>query len=356
MEEAKVAPAAYATPAANPESGDLYVQKTPTWVVVVRGFQVAFSFIILAMCGYLIHGKAMDANVFALVVCLMTWIVVGYVLVTEKVPSANGAYNIWAVIALDALMTIFWLASMGANAAQRTSFKYDVDIEYCYNDGSAVSSNHCVVSKRDLAKRAAVSGPVGLAVMSAIAGLSAIVMLLFIATLVFHGHTFRLYNESKKSSTRDNATVEMHAQKTPMLGAQQQQPPSHAAYTEYQSQTQHQQAYSQTGYPPQTNQGAHAAPTVSDYNSPVQAYQGSYSPQQQFSGYPQSTPSPAPVSTPSPAPYELAQQNNGQQQHAGPYQLPGSQPYGAPQQQYQQPYSPHGTPAPGQPYYPPQQQ
>lgn len=34
----------------------------------MRGFQVFFAFVILAMCGYLIHGHAMDANVFALVV------------------------------------------------------------------------------------------------------------------------------------------------------------------------------------------------------------------------------------------------------------------------------------------------
>ncbi len=68
MEEAKVAPAAYAPPTANPESGERYIQQTPVWVVVVRGFQIAFSVIILAMCGYLIHGKALDANVFALVV------------------------------------------------------------------------------------------------------------------------------------------------------------------------------------------------------------------------------------------------------------------------------------------------
>jgi hypothetical protein len=106
----------------------------------------------------------------------MTWVVVAYTLVSEKVPDARGLYNIWAVLALDLLMAIFWLSSMGANAAQRASFIYNVNVEYCYNDGSTVNSNHCVVSKRDLERRAAVAGSVGLAVMSAIAGLSALVM------------------------------------------------------------------------------------------------------------------------------------------------------------------------------------
>lgn len=106
----------------------------------------------------------------------MTWVVALYALITEKVPSANGAYNIWAVLSLDLFMCIMWLASMGANAALRASFKYDVEVEYCYNDGSAVNSNHCVLAKRELEKRAAVAGSVGLAVMSAVAGLSALML------------------------------------------------------------------------------------------------------------------------------------------------------------------------------------
>ena len=106
----------------------------------------------------------------------MTWVVVAYAVVTEKFPGAHNLYNIWAVLSLDLLMAIFWLASMGANAALRASFIYDVDLLGCYNDGSAVNSNTCIVAKRGLVRRAAVAGPVGLAVMSAVAGLSALVM------------------------------------------------------------------------------------------------------------------------------------------------------------------------------------
>jgi hypothetical protein len=67
MQELKPAPTAYAAPAPA-SSKEPYIQQTPKWVVVVRGFQAFFAFVILAMCGYLIHGHAMDANVFALVV------------------------------------------------------------------------------------------------------------------------------------------------------------------------------------------------------------------------------------------------------------------------------------------------
>lgn len=106
---------------------------------------------------------------------MFTAIVVGYVLITEKVQSAQGAYNIWAVLALDSLMAVFWLASLGSNAALRATFTETVNIESCYNDGSTISSNHCTISGRDLTKRRAVAGQAGLAVMSAIAGVSALV-------------------------------------------------------------------------------------------------------------------------------------------------------------------------------------
>lgn len=74
MEEVKAAPAAYAAPApttttpASPGKEEQYIQTTPGWVIVVRGLQVLFALVIICLCGYLIHGKAMDANVFALVV------------------------------------------------------------------------------------------------------------------------------------------------------------------------------------------------------------------------------------------------------------------------------------------------
>ncbi len=75
---------------------------------------------------------------------------------------------------LDLFMAILWLASMGANAAQRAAFNVPVNAS-CYNDGSAVNSGHCVVSRREgIFSRAAVATQAGLAQISAIAGLSAL--------------------------------------------------------------------------------------------------------------------------------------------------------------------------------------
>ncbi|KAK3940435.1 hypothetical protein QBC46DRAFT_385378 [Diplogelasinospora grovesii] len=347
MAEMKPTAQSYATPttSSTPGSGEPYMVVTPLWCTVVRGFQIFISFLIVVLAGLLIHGYAMDANVFALVCGMMTWVVCTYALVSEKVPSANGAYNIWAVLALDLLMAIFWLSSMGANAALRASFVYDVTVDGCYNDGSAVSSNHCIVSRRGIEKRAAVASAAGLAEISAIAGLSALEMLLFIAVLVYNGHTFRMHHANRTAAAAVNpANVEMKAQETPMLSSSAQPAvvgPVYPQYTDQQAYQQQQYGQQQTGYPPQQQQ------------------------------------SPAPVSTPSPAPYQntagyvdpnTAQYQQQQQYQQQPYvqqqhqELQGAQAYGYQdpnaqyQQQQQQHYSPHGTPAQGQqPYHPPPQ-
>ena len=102
-----------------------------------------------------------------------------YAIVAEKAVGAHAAYNYWAIMSLDLFMAILWLSSMGANAALRATFVYNVDAE-CYNDGSAVNSGHCIVDgKRSLLTKretAAVATQAGLAEMSAIAGLSALEM------------------------------------------------------------------------------------------------------------------------------------------------------------------------------------
>ena len=181
--------------------------------------------------------------------------------------------------------------------------------------------------------------------------------LLFIATLVFHGHTFRMYHEGKKSAATSNGSAEAQAQQTPMLAPQQGSAPVYPAYAEYPSQTQPQpQGYPQ-GYPQAYPQATSSPPPVSAASPAPSAYTQAY-PQP----YPQTAVSPAPVSAPSPAPHELP--HNLVPQQTGPYQQPGSQPhngYPSQQAQYQQQvpqqpyYSPQGTPAPGQPYYPPAQ-
>ena len=105
---------------------------------------------------------------------LFTFIISIYALVVEKAPTCHAAYNYWAIMSLDLFMAILWLSSMGANAALRATFVTPVSAD-CWDDGSTVNAGHCIVS-RSLGKRAAVATQAGLAELSAVAGLSALMM------------------------------------------------------------------------------------------------------------------------------------------------------------------------------------
>lgn len=100
---------------------------------------------------------------------LITWVVIAYIVLTEKLPSAHQAYNIIAVLALDGFLVIMWLATFAAVAAKRAAFVVDVDVGSCYSDGSLIDSKTCFT------KRGVILFESGLAIMAAIAGLGALV-------------------------------------------------------------------------------------------------------------------------------------------------------------------------------------
>lgn len=191
-------------------------------------------------------------------------------------------------------MIVLWLASLGANAAFRGSFIYSVNAE-CYSDGSAINSGYCNVYKR-----AAVATPTGLAVLSSVAGVSAVPLLLFVVTFAYVTHFFRLEwakhsSDVEKASGLPAATPAQAAQSQAFIPQQQQPQPQWA-------QQQHQ-------------------PT--NYSAQNPAYD----------------------------PY-MAQQNTGYTGAQELYNQPVAQAQA--QEVRGSPYSPQGTPAPGQPYYPPQ--
>ncbi|CAK7209993.1 hypothetical protein SCUCBS95973_000639 [Sporothrix curviconia] len=195
--------------------GSYPVFPMPVAVIVARGFQTFISFVIMVMAGMLMHGLVLSAYAFAFVCGLFTLIIAVYAILAEKVTSCRAAYNYWAVFSLDLLMVIFWLASMGANAALRGTFKYSTEAE-CFDDGSTFNAGTCYTSKRDgiVVKRAAVAGKVGLAEISAIAGLSAVQMLLFAATFGYLAHQVRLHLKAQKQGIQsdDAGVVEMKGQ------------------------------------------------------------------------------------------------------------------------------------------------
>ncbi|RWA14223.1 hypothetical protein EKO27_g860 [Xylaria grammica] len=279
---------------ASARKGEILIP-TPKWFIGLRIAQIVISLIIVALAGFFIHGYYADSLGLAIASGILTWIIALYAILTEHSTACRSGYNTWAVLSLDLFMVILWLASLGANAAFRSSFIYSVDAD-CYSDGSAVNSGHCVVYKR-----AAVATPTGLAVLSSVAGVSAIPLLLFVITFAYVAHFFRLEwakygSDVEKASGYAPAPTHTPApvsQSQPFVNQQQQQLQPQWA------QQQHQPA----AYPPQ-----------------------------------------------SPAYDPYAQQNTGYTGAQGVY----TQTVPQPQEVHGSPYSPQGTPAPGQPYYPPQ--
>ncbi|ETS80398.1 hypothetical protein PFICI_07927 [Pestalotiopsis fici W106-1] len=186
---------------------------TPTWVLVARIFQLVLSIIVVGGAGWFIHGLYEDSLGFAIVCSLFTWIIFVYAIVTENVSTCRRAYNTWAILSLDGLMIIFWLSAMGAVAAKRADFTVPVNAD-CTSDGSAVNSGHCTISR----KRAGVgvASYAALDIMSAVAGICAIIMLLFVATFSYVCHKFRLswssndYDAEKRVGGPGNTSVAYH--------------------------------------------------------------------------------------------------------------------------------------------------
>ncbi|OAA61789.1 hypothetical protein SPI_04648 [Niveomyces insectorum RCEF 264] len=257
----------------------------PAGVMVARGFQLFLALVIMVLSGLLMHGYVLSAIAYALVCGLFTFIVALYAILSEKVPACRAGYNYWAVLSLDMFMAIFWLASMGAVAALRATFRYTTHAT-CYDNGSALNADTCITYKRDartgavLAKRDAVAGSGALAEMSAIAGLSALEMLLFIASFAYLAHQLRMHSRNQNGgvASNDAAVVEMKGQVQPEV--QPVVDPTQAygnAPVDYGYQPQPygagpgQPQASPYGYPQQSRTNTPAVPVPSAYAYPPQS-------------------------------------------------------------------------------------
>ncbi|KAI1325204.1 hypothetical protein F5Y16DRAFT_276577 [Xylariaceae sp. FL0255] len=197
------------------KKGDVLIP-TPRGFIGIRVAQIVFSLIILGLAGYWIHGYNAGPLDFAIATSLFTWFVAGYAILSEHVPSCRGLYNTWAVLSLDFLMIIFWLATLGSNASFRSEFTTRVEGS-CSDDGSLINAGHCDVEKRD-----AFATDFGLDILSAVAGISVIPLLLFVATFAYVAHFYRL--EWAKHSTSRDAEKANTSTATPAVGPEQSQP------------------------------------------------------------------------------------------------------------------------------------
>ncbi|EEU48253.1 uncharacterized protein NECHADRAFT_75635 [Fusarium vanettenii 77-13-4] len=343
-----------------------HVLHTPLWIMIIRGFQFLISLIIVGLCGRMIHDAYLDEEGFSLAVSILTWLAVAYVVFTEKIPSLRGAYHILAVLIVDGLLIILWLAAWAATASRRSKYVVPVTVGDCYDDGSVVNSKSCdVVFKRAIhTKRDVILTKIGLAMLSSIAGLGALVWVLFIATFVW---TLLMFLRGRKEgrfavgSSSTGTPTDNYQMENKISEAQ----PMNAPPQQFQGQPQPQQfqqpapngqfaPQQQPQFSPQpTPAPAYQQPPFQQPQSPYQqqgAYpppQAPYSPQdqqqqqqqQQFQGqptygqYPQQQPQQAPYQQPAPQTY--GSELDGQNQYTAP--PPAVSP--PPQQYQQQPYA-----------------
>ncbi|KAH7038051.1 uncharacterized protein B0I36DRAFT_359663 [Microdochium trichocladiopsis] len=195
---------------------------TPIWVMVVRIFQVVLSFVVLGCCGAFVHWLYSDQLGFAIICSLFTWIISIYNIIAEKVPACRRAYNVYATLALDVLMIIFWLASLGALAAYRATFNTPVNAS-CSSNGSLVDSGECVISKRARGGTSvATKGALNL--VSGAAGVSALIMLLYIVSFAYVCHFWRISRARGASGDSEKFNGEMASGIPPQqVSAQQSQ-------------------------------------------------------------------------------------------------------------------------------------
>ncbi|PHH61445.1 hypothetical protein CDD81_353 [Ophiocordyceps australis] len=310
-------------PASRPDGS--HVLATPVWFFGLRIAQMLLCFIILALSGAVVGNVYLDELGLTLAVSLLSMIALGYMIVSERAPACRAGYNVYAVLALDGLLTILWLAAFAAAAARRSRFAYTV-----------------VTTDANLYDSLA-------GMTSAVAGLGAFVWIMFIATFTWTLISFLTGRKQGRFNFNMDALTATNTAGHAMEHKMDQQPPSNMAAPE-QSQTPYQQ---QPPYMPPTAQSPPPQQMPHDYplhqaaQYPAQAQAPSqHAAQQQTFPYSPQHASPYPSSTQHPSTHHLAQQHTSSSQH-----LPHHNTSSTHHQTAQ--YSPQGTPSPTQ--YPPQQ-
>ncbi|KAF5234135.1 hypothetical protein FAUST_7786 [Fusarium austroamericanum] len=312
-----------------PQAETEHILQTPLWIVIIRGFQFLFSLIIVGLCGWMIHDAGLPENSLCIAIAVLSWIVILYSLLSEKLPALRSLYHIIAVLCLDALMLVLWLAAWAATASRRANL---------------IDSKNCsVFYKRD--GENVILFKTGLAILAAIAGLGALVWVLFIVTFVWSLVMFLRGRKQGRFAVdlsgptnnyqmepKTEAQVNVQPQPTPAAPQYQQQQPAPGQFSPQQQQQQY-PPQQQQQYPPQQQQYPQTTPSP---------YQPAQSPYQQQGAYP------PPVSPYDPQ--QGQQQFEGQQNYA---QYPPQQYHEAPGTTSPPPHQYHEAPGTTSP--PPQQ-
>jgi hypothetical protein len=238
-----------------------HILVSPLWLLIVRGFQFGLALVCLALAGSLISDAYLDEEGLNVAVAVLTWLAVAYIVLSEKIPALQMAYHIIAVLVVEALMVILWLATFAATAARRSDFG-----SASGGGGSVCYNGVCYSAKRSIEKRTTVDS--FLSRLAGAAGLGALVWLLFIASAVW---TTLMFFKARKDG-------HFHFGSTAGAGV--------GLTTEYQLESKGQQPAAAVAAPAPAPAPVQQQPQYpqDSYNSAHSTYpQGQYTPQGQYS-------------------------------------------------------------------------
>lgn len=256
------------------------ILETPIWVLAVRIAQIVVSLIVLGLCAALITdagGSYLDEINLGVATPVLTWIAVAYIVTTEKIAVLNVAYHIIAVLSVDTLMVILWLATFASIASLRNKIGDVPDIpssvSACIDDPSS-----CFGKRGNLAKRGGVlTVQEGLDIMAAAAGLGALVWVLYLVTYVWTILAFIKGRKQGRFALSMGTTESHQMQTTPPAPAQMQPQPAHQPFAP------NPPAAAPQGQYPVPGQQPTYYPSPDQQQQPVQPPQGNEMP---GSGYP----------------------------------------------------------------------
>ncbi|TDZ13468.1 hypothetical protein C8035_v004272 [Colletotrichum spinosum] len=179
-------------------AGREHVPLYPKGFIALRIVQLVLAVVITGICAFGVYILPFSGNCFMIFVSLSTIIVTVWLVVAEY--AMPKIYNLWAVLALDIFLLVFWLCSFGLLASQ-SAFLFGSAVcdyyGYCYSYSVVLSS--C---------------------MAAAAGLGGLEFALFITSLSIHSVMLHRHRKAGLHSSPESSSSASSGAVAPVVASQ----------------------------------------------------------------------------------------------------------------------------------------
>ncbi|KAJ6780614.1 hypothetical protein PWT90_03498 [Aphanocladium album] len=101
--------------------------ETPKWLLIVRILQFVISLAILSLSAAILSADVLilallgmsDPAALGVAISVLTWLVLLYAVLTEKLHVLRKLHHVVVVMALDSIMLVLWLSTWALTAARR---------------------------------------------------------------------------------------------------------------------------------------------------------------------------------------------------------------------------------------------